>query len=194
MPITLVKLQARTYGLAMPSPVRDDCAYIYGAQSGTPGAMYNQAINSSHYLTQEEFSNDDFVLNVSGCIQQEEAASSPPSVTSVSPNSGPVAGGQSVTITGTGFTGATSVKFTSTPATAFSVDSDTQITATSPAHGGGSVNVYVQTPSGTSAAVLADRYRFSTPATITAVAPNTGRSPVGRASPSPGPGSPARRR
>ncbi len=52
------------------------------------------------------------------------------------------------------------MKFSTTAATSFSVDSDTQITATSPAHGGGPVNIYVRTPSGTSAAVLADRYRF----------------------------------
>ena len=50
----------------------DDCAYIYGALSGAPGAHYNQVINGAHYLTQEEFSNDDFVPSVSGCIQQEE--------------------------------------------------------------------------------------------------------------------------
>ena len=41
----------------------------------------------------------------------------PPTVTSVSPNSGPAAGGTSVTITGTNFTGATAVTFGGTAAT-----------------------------------------------------------------------------
>ena len=53
----------------------------------------------------------------------------------MSPGKGPAAGGISVTITGTGFTGATAVAFGSDsqkiPAK-FKVDSDTQITATTP--------------------------------------------------------------
>ena len=52
-------------------------------------------------------------------------------ITSLTPSSGPV--GTSVKIGGTGFTGATAVKFNGHAATAFSVDSDTQITATVPA-------------------------------------------------------------
>jgi hypothetical protein len=53
----------------------------------------------------------------------------PPTITSFSPTSGPP--GTTVTVTGTGFLGATAVKFGSTPTT-FTVDSDTQITATVP--------------------------------------------------------------
>ncbi len=49
-----------------------------------------------------------------------------PTVTSVSPTAGPLAGGTYVTITGTGFTGATAVKFGSTAATSFTVKSDTR--------------------------------------------------------------------
>ena len=59
-------------------------------------------------------------------------ARSPP-VTAVSPNSGPQAGGTTVTITGTGFTGATKVVFGTVAATSFTVVSATQITAVSPA-------------------------------------------------------------
>ena len=40
-----------------------------------------------------------------------------PTITSLSPTSGPAAGGTSVIITGTGFTGATAVTFGATPAT-----------------------------------------------------------------------------
>ena len=58
----------------------------------------------------------------------------PPTVTGVSPASGPAAGGTSVTITGTGFTGATAVDFGTTAATNVHGQlGDTQITAISPA-------------------------------------------------------------
>lgn len=58
------------------------------------------------------------------------------SVTSFTPAAGAV--GDTVTVTGTGLTGAAAVKFGTTPVTTFTVDSDTQITATVPpgAHSG----------------------------------------------------------
>jgi subtilisin family serine protease len=73
-----------------------------------------------------------------------------PSVTSLSPAAGRAAGGTQVTVTGSGFTGATAVKFGATAATSFSVQSDTQILATAPAHAAGPVNVKVTNPAGTS--------------------------------------------
>ena len=82
-----------------------------------------------------------------------------PSVTAVTPTSGAVGGGTSVTITGTYFTGATSVQFGSTTGS-FTVNSPAQITATSPA-GYGVVDVTVTTPSGgTSATSSADQFTY----------------------------------
>ena len=52
-----------------------------------------------------------------------------------------LAGGTSVVITGTGFTGATAVKFGSTVASSYTVNSATQITATSPAGSAGTVDI-----------------------------------------------------
>jgi hypothetical protein len=75
-----------------------------------------------------------------------------PVVSSVTPNLGPPAGGTSVTIAGTGFTGATSVRFAGQPATNVVVVSDTSITAkTPPASKDGFVSVSVTTPGGTGA-------------------------------------------
>jgi len=31
----------------------DECAYVFGQTSGTPGQRYNQVINGHHYVTQE---------------------------------------------------------------------------------------------------------------------------------------------
>src|SRR6266496_30104 len=79
------------------------------------------------------------------------------SVSNISPATGPAAGGTTVTLTGIGFTDATAVKFGSTVASNFTVDSDTQITATSPA-GTGTVPVTVTTRDGTSAAGAAAQF------------------------------------
>jgi len=75
-------------------------------------------------------------------------SASAPTVTSISPSGGPAAGGTSVTITGTNFTGASAVSFGGTAATSYTVNSATQITATAPA-GSGTVNITVTTTGGT---------------------------------------------
>ena len=67
----------------------------------------------------------------------------PPTVSSVSPNSGPVAGGTAVTITGTNFATGATVTFGGTAATNVVVVSGTQITATTPAGSAGAVTVTV---------------------------------------------------
>jgi len=71
-----------------------------------------------------------------------------PTFGTIVPAAGPVAGNTPVTITGTGFTGATTVTFGGTAATSFSVGSDTSITAITPAHAAGAVNVVITTPGG----------------------------------------------
>ena len=73
----------------------------------------------------------------------------PPTVLSVTPNSGSTAGGQAITITGTNFTGASSVTFGGTAATAVVVVNATTITATTPAHAIGVVDIAVTSFGGT---------------------------------------------
>jgi hypothetical protein len=90
-----------------------------------------------------------------------------PSVTSVVPTAGCTVGATSVVITGTGFQGATSVRFGTVAATSFTVDSPTQITATAPV-GAGVVDVRVTTVYGTSENTAADDYSYS-PQAIDAV-------------------------
>jgi hypothetical protein len=87
-----------------------------------------------------------------------------PTISSIVPASGAAAGGTSILITGTGFTGATAVNFGTVVAASFSVISDTQVTATSPA-GTGTVNVSVTTAGGTSAAVAGSVFAYSPAAT-----------------------------
>jgi hypothetical protein len=71
----------------------------------------------------------------------------------------PTAGGTSVIITGTGFTGGTRVGFGATDASNVMVNSDTQITAVSPA-GTGRVDVAVVTPASPSATSAADQFTY----------------------------------
>jgi hypothetical protein len=68
-----------------------------------------------------------------------------------------------VTITGTKFTGVTAVKFGSTNATEFTVNSETSITAVSPAGTPGTVFVTVTSPEGTSATSSADQFFYHLP-------------------------------
>ena len=71
-----------------------------------------------------------------------------PAISSFSPASGPA--GTSVTLTGSGLTNASKVAFNGTAASTFTVNSDTQISATVPA-GATTGTVVVTTPGGTAA-------------------------------------------
>ncbi|SJZ82152.1 repeat domain (List_Bact_rpt) [Trichlorobacter thiogenes] len=83
-----------------------------------------------------------------------------PTVTGISPSSGPAFGGTIVTITGSNLTGATAVMFGSTAATGFTVNSDSQITAVAPAGSTGTVDITVTTPGGISATSSADQFTY----------------------------------
>ena len=85
---------------------------------------------------------------------------SAPTVTGLSTANGPASGGTAVTVTGTGFTGASALYFGNLPATSFSVTSDTQIQAVAPAESAGTVHIQVATPAGTSAQTAADQFTY----------------------------------
>src|SRR5690606_26912656 len=81
-----------------------------------------------------------------------------PALTDVQAPFGSNSGGATVVLTGTHFLGATGVMFGATPATSFTVLSDTQIEAVAPPLSTGAHDVYVTTPSGTSPVTLAGRF------------------------------------
>ncbi|MFI7246461.1 IPT/TIG domain-containing protein [Streptomyces qinglanensis] len=93
-----------------------------------------------------------------------------PVISSINPNHGPPAGGTAVTINGSSFTGATSVKFGAMPVASFMLVSDGEITTTAPA-GSGSVAVTVTSPFGTSNGVT---YNYGTSPVITGLSPASG--------------------
>src|SRR5207245_1731000 len=97
-------------------------------------------------------------------------------VTSIVPTSGPTGGGTSVTITGTNFLTGATVSFGGTAATGVTVNSATSITATSTAHGAGTVDVQVTTAGGTSPTVAGDQFTYLAAPTVSAVNPSSGPS------------------
>ncbi|MBH0054920.1 IPT/TIG domain-containing protein [Salinibacterium sp. SWN139] len=94
-----------------------------------------------------------------------------PTVSAMSPDLGPIAGGTDVTITGTGFTGATGVTFDGDAGTSFSVVSDTEITVTSPAHAAGAVDVVVEHAGGD---VSAGDFTYLATPSVTDLSPTSG--------------------
>jgi len=84
-----------------------------------------------------------------------------PTITSITPDFGPVAGSTSVTITGTDLASASAVKFGTVPATSFKAESETKITAVAPPSATvGAVDVTATTIAGTSATTKDDRFFY----------------------------------
>lgn len=99
-----------------------------------------------------------------------------PIVTGVSPNSGLTSGGEIVTISGSNFTGATSVFF-GLNAAIFLVNNDNTITATAPLGSEGTVHLIVTNADGPSAPSVFDEYTYialpTTPA-VSSISPTSG--------------------
>lgn len=84
-----------------------------------------------------------------------------PSVTSVTPSTGPAAGGTPVTIHGTGFIGATSAAIRGVAVTSFVVVDDTTITGVTPSGSAGPAGVTVTNPAGVN--TLPGGFTFTSP-------------------------------
>jgi hypothetical protein len=111
------------------------------------------------------------VLAAASRVATPPVARRVPTVTSIAPTSGPAAGGQSVTITGTNLTNATSVTFGVTAGT-ITANTSTLVTVTTPAGAAGAVNVVVTTAGGTATAT--NGYTYLATPTITSIAPSSG--------------------
>jgi streptogramin lyase len=121
-------------------PVPGGAFSIYNAPtSGHPHDGLN-VDSSNRVWFDEEFANKLAIAVPS--------ASPAPAICGFTPAWGPA--GSTVTISGSGFTGATAVAFNGTKATSYTVGSDTQITATVPA-GASTGPITVTTPGGTAA-------------------------------------------
>ena len=119
------------------------------------GSNYNQLIDGGLYWYQQEWSNE-----TGGCQQRRAKTAPPPTVKLLSPKAGPMAGGTSVTITGTNFSAPATVKFGATAGSEVVVQSPTSITVVSPAEAKGTVDVVVTTSAGSSAINKKDHFKY----------------------------------
>lgn len=115
------------------------------------------------------------VLATAAC-ETPTAAAAPVTAAGITPDSGPVAGGQQVEITGTGFAPGATVTFDGTPATDVVVTDDGSITATTPAGDLGPAVVTVTNPDGGTATLAYTYLADAAPdaPTITALDPAQG--------------------
>jgi hypothetical protein len=110
----------------------------------------------------------------SAISESDQYAYDPPSVSAVDPTIGPMAGGNTVTITGTNFVPGASVAFGVNAASSVNVQSSTTLTAVAPAGSGGTVDVTVSDADGSSTTSPADHYTYFVAPTVTRVSPGSG--------------------
>ncbi len=152
--VQTMRVQTREDGLSIDQIVLSPTTYI----NNSPGAL--QA--------------DTLLLQKSGSVVV------PPTIRAVSPSIGTVTGGVSVTITGTDFSTGAQVKFGDVLATNVTVNSNTSVTATTPPHAAGSVDVVV-TNADSGSATLANSFTYfqNQPPNVTASAtPTAGTAPL----------------
>ena len=170
--------------IASPPLTPTETGELYFSYSRSPGSVlagstsgftYDQTADgnmvlfdpsvSSHVAPTSTQSPANTSAAVGALIEASSASTSTPTVSSLSPTSGPAAGGTTVTVTGTNFVAGATVSFGGTAATAVTVNSATSLTATSPA-GSGTVNLTVPTSGGTSTTSTADQFTYLSSQTI----------------------------
>jgi hypothetical protein len=149
---TNVKVQAGDLIGVDPSHDSDEIGFTTVA-GASYASIFPTPFDGSIHAPSETFSGEE--LSLSAEIQPA------PEITTVSPPFGSVTGNTLVTITGKNLNGTTAVAFGSTPAASFTVDSDTEITATAPRTARpGKVDVSVTTLAGENPNTRFDDYVY----------------------------------
>ncbi len=139
------------------------------ALSGAPSVNPALTAFDFHGNEVENLSNNAYLVLAPGYVPV-------PRLLGISATYGPASGGTTVSITGTGFTGATSVDFggVAVLAPGFTLNSDTSITVASPPSGAGTVDVTVTTAGGTDVTSPVDQFTFYAQPTVSGLEPNSG--------------------
>ena len=154
------RLPARqTENIALRFP-RPDTSVATGPIGGNQIQTENGFQNGNSFYITENNSNNTGNLNLDSTFEFFPS-STIPTLYSISPTSGPVAGGTNVTIQGTNFVNITNVKLGGTNVASFNIISPTQMTAVTPAYSiTGLVDLSVISTFGTS--VLHGAYTYTT--------------------------------
>ncbi len=127
----------------------------------------------TYNATATDTTSSNWVIQMAAFKVAGQGSNPPPTVTSIAPTAGPISGGTSVTITGTGLVSGATVSFGGTAATNPNVVNSTTMTATTAAHAAGAVNVVVTNPDSQSG-TLTNGYTYNPPPTVTSIAPTAG--------------------
>jgi hypothetical protein len=154
-----IRFQPREDGLSIDQIVLSPSTYL----NSSPGTLMN----------------DSTILPKTGSVPPSSVVT----VSEVTPNSGPTGGGTIVTISGSGFAAGAAVSFGGAAATSVNVAGSTSITAITPAHAAGAVNVVVTNPDNQSG-TLTGGYTYTAPGpapapTIGSISPSSGTSSGG---------------
>ena len=126
-----------------------------------PGASNTLSSDGSLVAYSDGSSENLYLTDLKGRTFTDAQPPSEPVVSAVEPPSGSVLGGTTVTVRGTGFTGATQVTFGGTPGTNLQVVSPTKLTVRTPAGAAGTVAVVVTTPAGASGAAADATFAYT---------------------------------
>ena len=167
--------------------------YIDGDKEATLDLYASPAVYQTTLFTSDTLSNSlhhmDLVRNPSSLATEYlvldavdiwgTIKAAPPTITSIAPTTGSTEGGTTVVINGKGFEGLSgpeAVAFGGVPATDYTVNSATKITAVTPAHEADTVQVQVTTPSGATENTANDDYTYAeiVVPTITGLDPASG--------------------
>jgi hypothetical protein len=152
-------------GLSGPAPASGNFTVV---PTNSPPSDYYDAVSCGPFAT-------------STSTTTGATAGATPHVSNVDPSTGVRSGGTNVTISGSGFTGASSVRFGTADATSFSVVSDTQITAVVPGYDTtGTVPVHVIGPGGHSQNLVSggNGFKYTNPPKTTTATTSTTTTPT----------------
>lgn len=95
-----------------------------------------------------------------------------PAITGLNAAGGPVAGGQTLSILGSGFTGVTAVTFDGVNVASFTIVDDEELSVVTPAGSAGAIDIVVTNPSGS--ATSAGDYEYMIQPVVASISPDNG--------------------
>ena len=166
--LTAVDPSGPTYLTVAPGTTRPAVSDLNAQVGSSRANLVVTAVSATGTVTVTNNSDTvDVIVDVDGYFPP------PPTLTSITPDSGSVAGLTTVTITGTGLAGASAVAIGSSPVSVTS-DTATTITGVAPAGPAGPADVSVTTAGGTGVDPGAYDYVVPPPPTISSVTPSEG--------------------